>query len=198
MATIGDLYAKKNTENIDNYDQNINQYKNYNNIQQGDYDHNNINNMQQNMNQYNIPNNMQQNVNQYKNPNDMQQINHDVYSNSQYTNNNSDDDLDDILRDINNDNKNNNKKKNNKNKIDNNNKKDKKYDIIYLLKELLIHVSVYLLLSTGPLKKIFMNNIVHLKKSPDGKISILGIIIYGTIMGVIFILSRTYILGIRK
>uniref|UniRef100_A0A6C0ACR1 Uncharacterized protein n=1 Tax=viral metagenome TaxID=1070528 RepID=A0A6C0ACR1_9ZZZZ len=113
------------------------------------------------------------------------------YQDNQY----SQEELDNILRDINQEEKPKKKKKtkkSNSTKYDSNDtNKDK---IIDLLKDIGLIVIVYVLLSMTPIKKIFSNYIPQLNKGPNGKVPITGLLIYGTLLGVIVTIVKKYLL----
>lgn len=98
--------------------------------------------------------------------------------------------LDQILDDINDNPPTKLKKKNkNKNKKNNNPINYQKY-----FKEGILLVVIYVLYSNSVVRKFFANYITQLNKGPDGKVSIIGLIIYGIIIATTFLISKYYLL----
>jgi hypothetical protein len=66
--------------------------------------------------------------------------------------------------------------------------------IPYSIKEVTLLVSLYYILSIGFIKKMIGSYIKQINPMADGNISFLGIIIYGIILAVIFVLSKKLII----
>jgi hypothetical protein len=76
----------------------------------------------------------------------------------------------------------------------NNIKNNKNNNKIYILKEIGILTLIYLLLSIDGIKNIFGTFIKSINTDEQGNISFIGVIIYGIILSILFILTRYYFL----
>jgi hypothetical protein len=70
---------------------------------------------------------------------------------------------------------------------------DSLYRMPNTLKELTLFVFLYYIMSTGFVKKILGGYIKYINPTHDGDVSFIGIIIYGTLLGSLFLLSKQFI-----
>lgn len=144
--------------------------------------------------QMHMQNNMNPQYNEMLHQAYLQQQSQQNYHDNDY----SQEELDNILKDINEEEKPTKKKRSKKSKSkssesysDKNSNQEK---IIDLLKDIGLIVVVYVVLSMPPIKKIFSNYVPQLNKGPDGKVPFMGLVIYGSILGVVVTLIRKYVL----
>lgn len=100
------------------------------------------------------------------------------------------DDLDVILNDINQ----NTEEEEVEEKKSRKRKRKDKVKLIDYAKEIGLLVAVYVLLSNSAVKSFFSAQIPQLNKNADGKIPLSGLIIYGIVLGTIFVVARRYFL----
>lgn len=61
------------------------------------------------------------------------------------------------------------------------------------IKELVLFTTLYYLMSTGVIKKTLASYIKYLNPNTDGDVSFIGIIIYGILLGSLFIITRNFL-----
>lgn len=108
----------------------------------------------------------------------------------QYQPETEENELDDILNKINKEEikKSKKKRKTNKNKCEDNKK------LVDYLKEGSLLLVIYILMSNSSVKRFIKTKLPQINKDNSGKISLIGLVIYGSIMTSLFLVSRKYLL----
>jgi len=126
-------------------------------------------------------------------------------SNKEFVDNNIDDNLDDIINEE--ELSENKKKKNKKKKKKMQNiedempkKKNNKNILSYLfddkfgIKDFILLFSIYFILSQDMIKDLFASYFTCLNPDDEGKVNVKGVIVYGLILTIIFMISKKYLL----
>jgi hypothetical protein len=78
--------------------------------------------------------------------------------------------------------------------VENKEKKSEEFDLLTYVKEGVVFLLIYILLSCGTVKKILGKYLPFINPDPNGTISLFGITFYGLLLVVIFFVARNYII----